>query len=102
MRKIITALLILFGTSFNLQAAIDLNTASQAELETLSGIGPAKAKAIINYRKESGGFEATDDLVKVDGIGPGTLKKLRKDILVKKKKVVVPAKGRIPSSIDYK
>jgi competence protein ComEA len=57
--------------------AVNLNTASQAELESLQGIGPAKAKAIIEYREKNGAFASVDDLKKVDGIGSGTIKQLR-------------------------
>jgi competence protein ComEA len=58
-------------------AAVNINTASQTELESLQGIGPAKAKAIIEYREKNGSFASVNDLGKVSGIGSGTLKQLR-------------------------
>ena len=64
------------------QAAVNINTATQAELETLQGIGPTKTKAIIDHRKKNGSFKSADDLQKVSGIGPATVQKLRKDITV--------------------
>jgi competence protein ComEA len=63
-------------------AAVNINTANQADLETLQGIGPAKAKAIVEYRKKNGSFKLPDDLEKVRGIGPAIMKKVRKDITV--------------------
>ena len=64
---LIMALMFLFtGTAF---AAVNINTASQAELEALQGIGPTKAKAIIEYREKVGLFASIDDLEKVSGIG---------------------------------
>ena len=85
------ALLFLFaGTAF---AAVNINTASQAELESLQGIGPAKAKAIIEYREKSGAFASVDDLAKVSGIGAGTLKQLRDAVTVEgEKSAEAPAK----------
>ncbi|MGI6686243.1 MAG: helix-hairpin-helix domain-containing protein [Bacillota bacterium] len=56
---------------------ININTASQAELETLPGIGPAKAQAIIQYREENGYFSAVEDIQNVSGIGPATFNKLK-------------------------
>jgi comEA protein len=56
---------------------ISINGASQAELETLPGIGPSKAGAIISYRLANGPFLRIDDLVNVKGIGPKTLESLR-------------------------
>lgn len=66
--------LLFVGTAF---AAININTASQTELESLQGIGPAKAKAIVEYREKNGSFASVDDLKKVGGIGSGTIKQLR-------------------------
>ena len=63
-------------------AVVNINTATQAELETLQGVGPAKAKAIVEYRKKNGPFKSPDDLEKVNGIGPAIMKKVRKDITV--------------------
>lgn len=63
-------------------AAVDVNTATQAQLESVKGIGPAKAQAIIDYRSKNGSFKSVDDLEKVKGIGPGILKKIRADVSV--------------------
>lgn len=63
-------------------AAVNINTATQAELETLQGIGPAKARAIIEYRDKNGSFSSIEGLVAVDGIGPGTMKQLGDSITV--------------------
>lgn len=72
----------LFALTGPVYAAVNINTATQAELETLQGIGPAKAKAIVDYRKKNGPFKSPADLEKVNGIGPATMKQLRKDITV--------------------
>ncbi|MBR2131073.1 MAG: helix-hairpin-helix domain-containing protein [Oscillospiraceae bacterium] len=55
---------------------INLNTASQTELETLPGIGPVTAQRIIEYRTTQGVFQTIDDLLQVKGIGPATLEKV--------------------------
>ena len=88
---LLMALVFLFtGTAF---AAVNINTASQAELESLQGIGPAKAKAIIEHREKSGTFASVDDLAKVSGIGQGTIKQLRDAITVEGEKATeAPAK----------
>ena len=56
---------------------ISLNQATTGELETLPGIGPSKAEAIIKYREEVGAFQSIDELTNVSGIGEKTLEKLR-------------------------
>ena len=56
---------------------VSLNQATVGELETLPGIGPSKAAAIINYREEFGKFKSIDELTNVSGIGEKTLEKLR-------------------------
>jgi competence protein ComEA len=56
---------------------VNINTASQHELETLPGIGPEMAKRIIEYRKTSGGFATVDDLTNVSGIGDKVLARLK-------------------------
>lgn len=58
-------------------ALININTASETELEDLPGVGPVTAAAIIDYRTQNGPFSAVDDLVDVSGIGPSTLEEIR-------------------------
>jgi competence protein ComEA len=57
-------------------ALVNLNTAAQAELETLPDVGPVTALAIVAWRDEHGGFTSVDELLEVDGIGEVTLEKL--------------------------
>lgn len=57
-------------------ALVNLNTASQAELETLPDVGPVTALAILSWREEHGGFTSVDELLEVDGIGEATLSNL--------------------------
>ena len=89
MKKILIALLASLAFSFNVLAAVNINTATQQELETLNGIGPVKAQAIIDYRKKNGNFKSVDDLEKVDGVGAITLQGVRKDVAVSGKTTVV-------------
>ncbi len=56
---------------------VNLNTATQAELELLPGIGPAMATRILEYRAAHGRFATIEQLDSVKGIGPRTLAKLR-------------------------
>ncbi|MDS1115545.1 ComEA family DNA-binding protein [Gordonia westfalica] len=56
---------------------INLNTATETELDALPGIGPVTAKAILAWRERNGRFGSVDQLAEVDGIGPARLAKLR-------------------------
>ena len=58
-------------------AAINLNTATREELVALPGIGPAKAQAILDYRKDHGGFKSVEELKDVKGIGAKRYEKLK-------------------------
>jgi competence protein ComEA len=61
---------------------ININTATIEELDTLPGIGQAKAQAIVEYRTTHGPFRTVDELVLVDGISPAMLDRLRPLITV--------------------
>jgi competence protein ComEA len=57
---------------------VDINSATADELsKALSGVGPGKAKAIVEYREKNGPFKSADELKKVKGIGKATLEKNR-------------------------
>ena len=64
------------------QAALNLNTATAAQLETLPGIGKSTADRIIEYRQKSGGFKKIEDLMNVKGIGEKSFLKLKPLITV--------------------
>jgi competence protein ComEA len=55
---------------------VDVNTADQATLEELPGVGPVTARAILDYRTENGAFTSVDQLLEVSGIGDATLAKI--------------------------
>ena len=61
---------------------VNLNTASEVELQTLTGIGPSKAAAIIQYRTENGPFKSIEELKNISGIGEKTFEKLKEDIAI--------------------
>lgn len=61
---------------------ININTATQTELETLPGIGPSMASKIIEYRKENGSFKSIEDLKNVSGIGEAKYAQVKNKIMV--------------------
>jgi comEA protein len=61
---------------------LNINTATQKELECIPTVGPGKATSIIEFRNQNGSFGAVEDLLKIKGIGPATLDKLRPYITV--------------------
>lgn len=61
---------------------VNINTATEAQLDTLPGIGPAKAKSIVAYREANGAFASIEDLIRVNGIGEKTMADLRPLITV--------------------
>ena len=61
---------------------VNINTATQTELETLQGIGPSLALKIINYRKENGKFKSIEELKSVNGIGENKYEEIKKYIYV--------------------
>jgi competence protein ComEA len=63
-------------------APVNLNTATQAQLETLPGIGAATAKRILEYRQKSGSFKKVEELMNVKGIGEKSFLKLKPHVTV--------------------
>lgn len=61
---------------------INLNTAGEAELMSINGIGPAKAQAILSYREEHGSFTSVEDLQQVDGIKGKLFDKIKDQVTV--------------------
>lgn len=65
------------GTGDATGGKVNLNTATQAQLETLPGVGPVLAQRILAYREQHGGFRSVGDLRRVDGIGDSRYEQLK-------------------------
>lgn len=61
---------------------ININTATQEELQKISGIGQKKSEDIVNYREANGGFKSIDELKNVSGIGAATIEKIREYVTI--------------------
>ncbi|UJL44898.1 helix-hairpin-helix domain-containing protein [Virgibacillus sp. NKC19-16] len=70
------------GSGSSESGKVKINQATQAEMESLNGIGPSKAQAIIQYRDEHGLFQTEEDLLEISGIGEKTLDNFRDDIQI--------------------
>lgn len=62
---------------------VDINNASESELQRLTGVGPAIAKRIYEYRQKNGRFKSAEELIHVRGIGPAKLEKMRSQIIIR-------------------
>lgn len=80
MKKLLIALFAFFAFSGIAMAAVDINSATVEQLDVLKGVGPAKAKAIVEYRTKNGPFKSVDDLEKVKGFGKKTVDGLRAEV----------------------
>ncbi|QMT40899.1 ComEA family DNA-binding protein [Neisseria shayeganii] len=82
MKKLLFMLFTLLNVSL-LWAQVNINTATAQELQTLNGIGPAKANAIIEYRNANGPFKSVEELKNVRGIGSGvTFQRISEQVTV--------------------
>ena len=94
MKRIIGLFLALIAYAGIAFAAVNINSATKEQLESLDGVGPVKAQAIIDYRKKNGPFKSLEDVKKVDGVGDATFDKVRKDIALSgTTKVDTPVSG---------
>ena len=82
MKKWLGSLILGLFLSASALASIDLNTATQSELEAIKGIGPAKAKSIVDYRQKNGPFKNLEALASVKGFGKASVAKFKNDLMV--------------------
>jgi competence protein ComEA len=68
--------------SANQSGLININTANATELDKITGVGPAYAKNIIDYRTLNGPFQKIEDIINVKGIGPKTFENMKNEITV--------------------
>ena len=81
MNKLLKIVLVLGGlTGLPAFAEVNINTATESELEAVKGVGPAKAKAIITYREAHGNFKSLDELDNVKGFGRASVEKLKGEL----------------------
>ncbi len=80
LKKLFVVLFACFAFCSNVFAIVDLNSATQQQLETIKGLGPTKAKAIIEYRTKNGTFKSAEEVMKVPGIKQGVFNKIKPEI----------------------
>jgi competence protein ComEA len=98
MKRLIALLAMLCAFAGAALAAVNINTATEEELQTLKGIGPAKARAIIEYRRQHGPFQNIDELDNVKGIGKSTIDDLRSSATVSGGGARLPAPAKAPDA----
>lgn len=82
MKHLLALVLICISLMSGAFAAVNLNTAGVDELDSVKGIGKAKAQAIVDYRTKNGPFKSVDDLKGVKGFGEKSVAKLRSELTV--------------------
>lgn len=82
MKRILSGITLFLAGIGLAMAAVNINTASLEELNAVKGIGPSKAKAIIEHREKNGPFKSLDDLKAVKGFGDKSVDKLRGELSV--------------------
>jgi competence protein ComEA len=82
LKIVILAAMLSLSLSLSAAQAVNINTASKAELMSVRGIGEKRAEAIIAYRDKNGPFKSVEDLESVQGIGPAILKDNRESLTV--------------------
>lgn len=82
-------------------ASVNINTATEDQLVGLNGIGPGKAKAIIEYRKTTP-FKTPEDITKVPGIKTSSYNKIKADITVSGGTTAAAAKPAAPAKAPAK
>jgi competence protein ComEA len=82
MKSILSSIALFLAGIGLAMAAVNINTASVDELDAVKGIGPSKAKAIVEHRDKNGPFKSVDDLKEVKGFGDKSLDKLRSELSV--------------------
>ena len=99
MRKLLVFLALSFAFihTAHASALVDLNTSSRTHLETVTGIGPGKAKAIVEYRTQHGPFKSVDELENVSGFGKKSIDKVRSSLTVSQPR---PHKATEGNTID--
>lgn len=95
MGKLLVFIVLSFAFIHTVHASVgvDLNTSSRTHLETVPGIGPGKAKAIVEYRTQHGPFKSVDELENVSGFGKKTIEKIRSKLIASQPKPKLSTDG---------
>lgn len=82
MRKFVIGVLAFFATTTVAFARVNINTATELELEAIKGIGPVRAQAIIEYRQKHGPFKSLKELEMVPGVATATTEKIKDEVTI--------------------